>query len=104
MPAPVIPATNPVVAPAVGSVTYDKWFMTQLIIKASPTNAPAIVHLHRSAVDGNGVTTLMPNGPGAEISFNVDIWQQMQAFPQLETAMEAVLAAVVAYATAKKLL
>ena len=104
MATPVIPATNPVVAPSVGSVTYDKWFMTQLIVKASPTAAPTIVHLRRASTDSNGVTTLMPAGPGSEISFTVDIFQQLQAFPALETAMGAVLEGVLAYASAKKLL
>lgn len=104
MPVPVIPASNPVVAPAVGSVTYNQWYLTQLIIKSSPTACPAIVHLRRSAKDGDGNTILMPNGPGAEISFTVDIFQQLQAFPSLETAMESVLTAVIAYATDKKLI
>lgn len=104
MPSPVIPATNPVVAPAVGTVTYDKWFLTQLIVKASPTAAPAIVHLRRAAVDTNGNSVLMPAGAGSEISFTIDIFQQMQAFPALETAMNSVLEAVVAYASANKLL
>jgi hypothetical protein len=104
MPAPVIPASNPVVAPAIGSVTYNEWYLTQLIIKSNPTSCPAIVHLHRSAKDSNGNTILMPNGPGAEISFSVDIFQQLQAFPSLETAMESVLTAVITYANAKKLI
>jgi hypothetical protein len=104
MTAPIIPATNPVVAPAVGSVTYDQWFLTQIILKATPTSAPTIVHLHRSATDANGNVTLMPNGPGAEIAFTVDIYQQLQAFPSLETAMGSVVQAIIDYATAKNLL
>jgi hypothetical protein len=78
--------------------------MTQLILKATPTTCPAIVHLHRSSTDSNGNVTLMPNGPGAEISFTLDVFQQMTAFPALNVAMEAVVAAIVAYATAKKLI
>lgn len=100
----IIPATNPVVAPAVGSVTYNQWFMTQLIVKASPTSAPAIVHLHRSATDANGVITLMPSGPGAEISFTLDIYQQLQAFPSMGSAMNSVIEAIIAYAGANNLL
>src|SRR4051812_30416096 len=98
-----ISATTPVVAPAEASVTYNQWFLTQLIVKADEDSAPAIVHLRRSAtVDGK--TVLMPNGPTAEISFTVDIFKQLANFPAFGTALEAVLSAVVAFASSKKLL
>ena len=44
----VIPASNPVVAPAIPSITYDQWFLTYLQVNTSPTAAPAQVRLHRS--------------------------------------------------------
>lgn len=101
----IIPATNPIVSPAVGSITYNQWYLTQLIVKATPTTCPAIVHLRRAATDPNtGVISLMPNGPGAEVSFTVDIFQQLSPLPAFATAMNAVLEVVLQYATAKKLL
>ena len=105
MTTPVITASNPIVSPAVGSMTYNEWYLTQLIMKATPTACPTIVHLHRASTDQTtGVTTLMPNGPGAEISFTVDIFQQLTTYPEFATAMNSVLEAVIAYATAKNLL
>jgi hypothetical protein len=103
--ATVIPASNPIVSPAVGSVTYNEWYLTQLIVKATPTTCPTIVHLHRASTDPTtGVVTLMPNGPGADISFTVDIFQQLTTYPAFGVALNAVLDAVLTYATAKNLL
>ncbi len=99
-----IPATNPVVVPAEGSVTYDKWYLTQLIAKVSPDAAPTIVTLRRSAVV-NGQPVLMPNtSENATVSFTLDVWKELATTPQLAAALEAVLVAVTAYATKKKLL
>lgn len=96
-------ASEPVVVPGSNEVTYDKWFLTQLISKVSPTKAFTVVHLSRAAtVDGK--TVLMPNSGKNEVSFTLDIWKEMQDTPELATAMEAVLGAVVAYATKKNLI
>ena len=82
MAANAILATSPVTVPGTAATVYNGWFMTQLIMKATLTSCPTIVHLHRAALDANNnVTSLMPNGPGAEISFRVDIFQQLTAFP-----------------------
>jgi hypothetical protein len=99
-----INASEPVVVPGTSGVTYDKWFLTQLISKVSPARANTIVHLTRAGtVDGK--TVLMPaDGDKSEVSFSVDIWKAMGETPELATAMEAVLNAVVVYATKKKLL
>ncbi len=99
-----ISASVPVVEPAIGSVTYDQWFLTQLICKADPTSAPTIVHLRRAAtVDGK--TVLMPNiSEDAEVSFSIDIFKEMVNTPSLAVALAAVQSAVIDVATKKKLL
>jgi hypothetical protein len=107
--ATIIPATNPLVSPAVGSTTYNAWYMTQLIVKADLTSCSATVHLHMAATTTDPttnvetVTALMPQGRGAEISFRVDVFQQLSAYPAFGTALEAVQQAVLAYAQANKL-
>ena len=61
-----IPATNPIVTPAVGSVTYNEWYLTNLMIRSpNPTKCPTNFTLTRAATDENGVTTFMPQGPGS---------------------------------------
>jgi len=98
-----IVATNPVVVPGTSQVTYDQWYLSQLILKADATKAFTVVHLTRSAtVDGQ--TVLMPPGQNSEVSFTLDVMKEMANTPELGTAMEAVLAAVVAYGTKKNLL
>ena len=46
----------------------------------------------------------MPYGQGAEVSFIVDIWQQLTAYPSLAAAMDSILAAIVAYGNDQSLL
>ncbi len=101
---PDISATTPVSEPSKPAITYDKWFLTQLIVKSSPDSCPSIVHLRRSAVV-DGKTVLMPNTTeDSEVSFNLDVFKEMGATPELATALNSVLTAVVAYGTKKKLL
>ncbi len=95
-------ATEPVVVPGSTEITYDKWFLTQLVAKISPEKAFTVVHLNRSAVV-DGKTVLM-SGKNSDISFTLDVWKEMVETPELAAAMEIVLNAVVAYATKKKLL
>jgi len=98
-----INATTPVSTPAVTEVTYNEWFLTQLIIKADAGKAFTIVHLTRSATV-NGQTVLMPSGQNSEVSFTLDLFKEAANTPELGTAMAAVLSAVEAYATKQKLL
>ena len=100
---PQIDATTPVTVPGTAQVVYDKWYLTQLIGKFSPETAPLIVHLRRASITNAG-TTLMPNSKDSEISFTVDAWKEMTDTPEIAAAMGAILNAVVAYATKKKLL
>jgi len=99
-----IPATSPVVVPAGASVTYDKWYLTQLVAKIDPTAAPVIVQLRRSAVVNDQPVLMPAKTEDASVSFTVDIWKEMASTPELAAAIEAVLQAVVAYATKKHLL
>lgn len=101
---PDINASSPVVVEGSSSVTYDKWFLSQLIAKINPDKAFTVVHLTRSAtVDGK--TVLMPKSRNeSEVSFTLDVWKEMQDTPELAAAMDAVLTAVLAYANKKKLI
>ena len=102
--ATVIPATKPLTVPATTAVVYDQWFMTQLVGRFSPTSGPLTVTLQRAAVV-NGSVVLAPNNVnGNSVTVNVDIVKQMANNPAMETAMQAVVAAVQAYATAQNLL
>jgi hypothetical protein len=98
-------ASAPVTQPAVGSMVYDKWFMTQLVGKFGPEKGPTIVTLQRANLT-NGVWTLMPNTtPEATVTFNVDIFKEMtNGNATLASAFNAVVEAIDAYATSKKLL
>ena len=99
-----INATKPVVVPATTSVSFDKWFLTQLLVKANPDSAPVFVDLHRSAV-ADGKVVLMPGrGEDSSVSFKFDLWKEVANTPELAAAMDAVLNAVVAYGTKNKLL
>lgn len=102
--ASVIPATAPVTTPATSAVVYDQWFVTQLVGKFSPTSGPLVVNMQRAAVV-NGAVVLAPNNSQDNSkTFTVDIVKQAANNPAMETAMQAVVAAVQAYATAQKLL
>lgn len=97
-------ATKPVVAPAVGEITYDKWFMTQLIGKFDATSGQTNVRLRRAAKEGDK-WVLMPNTTeDAEVSFSLDIFKEMATNPEMAAAFGAVLTAVQAYAAKKNLL
>lgn len=100
---PEIIATEPVVTPAEASVTYDKWFLTKMVSNVSPDRGTIIVNLRRSAIV-DGKTVLMPKSDNSDVSFNVDLYSEIPNTPELAAAMEAVLTAVVAYGTKKKLL
>lgn len=97
-------ATNPVTAPAVPSIVYDKWYLTQLTGKFDVKNGRTIVTLNRANLT-NGQWTLMPTSEKAsEVSFTLDLYKEMQNTPELASAFQSVLAAVTAYATKKSLL
>jgi len=97
-----ISASKSVSVAATSAVTYDQWFLTQLIVKSTPDKAFTVVHLNRSAtVDGKSV---LMEGNDAEVSFTLDIWKEMATTPELQTAMAAVLTAVEAYAQKKNLI
>jgi hypothetical protein len=100
-----IAATTPVTAPAVASMVFDKWFMTQMVGKYSSTTGPTIVTLQRANLT-DGVWTLMPNTtPDATVTFNLDVFKEIAGGnTALATAFEAVVTAIDNYATAKKLL
>jgi hypothetical protein len=102
-----IPASSPVTVPGTDSVTYNQWFLTQLIAKIDPVKAPIVVHLTR-ATNASGSWVLMPRGPGSEISFTLDVWNEMAndptVGPLITSAMESITAAVVAYGQSKNLL
>ena len=104
MPLPSIPATSPVVAPAAPSVTYNSWALTELIVEASVHSAPTNVILRRCGLDSSGNTVLMPLGPNATTTFNLDIIKEAATTPDLGAAMGAVLSAIIEWATAKNLL
>ena len=97
-------ATEPVVAPAVGSITYDKWFMTQLVANINPTSCKANVHLRRANINGGTTTLMAGNTESAEVAFTVDVFKEMAGTPELAAAIEAIKTAVIAYATKKNLL
>lgn len=100
-----ISATAPVTAPAVPSMVFDKWFMTQMVGKFNTTAGPTIVTLQRANLT-NGVWTLMPNNsPEATVTFNLDIFKEMaKGNEKLAAAFNAVVDAIDDYATDKKLL
>lgn len=95
-------ATNPVVVPAEGSVTYNKWYLTKLIGDINPNKAQLSITLNRAALKGDNM--LLMDGKGSKSSFTLDIWKEMSETPEIATAIQAVLTAVVAYATKKNLL
>lgn len=98
-----ISATNPVVVPASGTMTYDKWYLTQLLGKIDPEHAMLTVHLNRAAlVDGQW--NLMPRSQNSEISFTLDAWKEISSTPEIAAAINSIVSAVVAYATKKNLL
>ena len=97
-----IQASNPVVVPGTSETTFDQWYMTQLIVKASPEKVFTVVHLNRSAsVDGQVV---LMDGKNSDTTFSLDILKEMAGTPELAAAMEAVTSAVIAYATKKNLI
>jgi hypothetical protein len=97
-----IRASNPVSVPGTSEVTFDQWYVSQLIMKANAERAFTVVHLNRSAtVDGK---TVLMDGPGSELSFTLDFFKEMGDTPEIKTAMDAILTAVLAYGTKKKLL
>lgn len=99
-----IVASSPVVVPGTSEVTYNKWYMTQLVVKATPDKVFTIVHLNRSA-EVDGKTVLMPgNKKDSEVSFSLDVLKEIPSTPELAAAMEAVVNAVIVYATKKDLL
>ena len=98
-----INATNPVVVPAQNAITYDKWYLTQLVCQLSPTAGPTTVTLNR-ATNASGSWVLMPRGQGSSVTFNLDLLKEAQQVPEVASAMDAVTAAVVAYASSKNLL
>jgi len=105
----VIAATKPAVSQAVAAVTYDKWFVTQIVGKFTPTSGLTTISLQRAAQNTDGSWTLMPNNtPGASVTFNVDIIKEITSGDSdaalMQTAYDAVVAAVSAYATAQKLI
>ncbi len=97
-------ATNPVTEPATGSVTFDKWFMTQLIAKLDPISGKTIVHLKRAAKTTGGWVLMDSDADTSEVVFSLDIFHEALTTPELATAIDAVTTAVVAYATKKHLL
>lgn len=100
-----ITATTPVTTPAVSSVVYDQWYITQIIGKFDGTKGPTIVTLQRANTT-NGVVTLMPiTTPDATVSFTIDILKEIaNGNANLSTAFPSVVAAIEAYGSEKKLL
>ena len=75
-----ISATTPVVTQPTPGITYDSWFITQLVGKFSPSSAPTIVTLTRASQNSDGSWTLMPNTtPNSTVTFNVDILKEMSS-------------------------
>ncbi len=99
MSTPTIPATTPVTPP---TMTFDKWFLTGLTIRADTNKAPVVASLTRANLT-NGVWTLM-TGPGSSKVIMLDAYQQAALLPDVNTAMNAIVQAVITYATAQKLL
>ena len=98
-----IEAKIPITVPGTEQVTYDQWFLSQLIIKAEPGKASTVVELTRSTtVDGNSV--LMPRGEGAKVSFTLDAYKEIANTPEMAVAMKAVFDAVFAYANKNNLI
>jgi hypothetical protein len=98
-------ATNPVVVPAGPGATYNQWYMTILLVNATPITAPAQIRLQRSLTDGSGNTVLMPGPPReTQVTINLDLFAASVEFPQIAQALAAVVAAVEAYGAAKGLL
>ena len=99
-----INASAPVVVPASNSVTYDKWYLTQLVGKVGLTSAPFSVRLQRAAKNGSTWTLMPLSDPNAEVTINLDMFAEMTSTPEIAAAMDAVNAAVVVYATKKNLI
>ena len=105
MSVPIIPATTPVVSPASEAITYDKWYLTQVVMKSTPTTCPTVITLTRASQAVDGSWTLMPSSQNSSITFNVDIFSDIKSGDTaMGSAMESFVAAISAYATAKKLL
>jgi hypothetical protein len=96
-----IASTTTVAAPA---VTYNQWFITAIVGSFTPTSAPVRVTLRRSATVNNAVVLAPADVPGNVKIITVDVVAQMNAYPALLTAYDAIVSAVEAYATSKKLL
>ncbi len=99
-----IVASAPVTAPAVGSIVYDKWFLTKLTGKIDATKAPLILTLQRAAKTDTGWLLMPVVDEKSEVSFKVDIYKEAATTPEIAAAMEAFKAAIIAYATKNKLL
>lgn len=99
-----ITATTPVTAPAINSLTYDKWMVVKIISNIGIEKAPLIVTLQRAAETPTG-WALMPNqSRDAQVTFNVDIYKEMANTPELKIAVDAITSAVVAYGTKANIL
>lgn len=97
-----IQASTPVTVPGTQQVVFDQWYLSQLIMKADANKAFTVIHLNRSAtVDGK---TVLMDGRDADKSFTLDLFKEMADTPELATAIQAVQAAVLAYATKKNLI
>jgi hypothetical protein len=100
----MISASQPVAAPAVSGINYDKWFVTQFLAKLDGTKAKTSIHLQRANLD-NGVVLMPESEDGSSgIAINLDMMKEMADTPELGALMDAINAAVLAYATKKNLL
>lgn len=102
MSVPVIPASTPVSQPATEALVFDKWFLSELMVHATPDKAPLRVVLKRANLT-NETWTLM-SGPGSTNLITLDVWQEAANSPDIANALGAIMNAIIAYGTAKKLL
>lgn len=100
-----INASAPVTAPAVGSLTYDKWIVTKLVANIGLEKSPLMVKLNRAAKTADGWKLMPDTAEGNEsITFNLDVYKEAAGTPEVAAAIEAITSAVIAYGTKKKLI
>lgn len=100
----LIPATTPVVAPPAPSITYDRWFCSQIISKFTAGKNMFTCHLRR-ATKIDGIWVLAPVSKDSDVSFTVDPFDPafVTAHPEIRAALIPLFEAFHTYAAAEKL-
>jgi hypothetical protein len=98
-----IPATTPVVVPPGPQLTYDRWWLTNLMVNAGDPNKPVSVMaaLKRQATLPDGTKQLHPQAVTLSVP---DVFAQAEKTPEVAAAISQLLAAITAIGKAQGVL